>query len=164
MSVVNNLKPKLIIYTDGACANNPGPGGWGALIEFYPELNKDKIEKHISGYELETTNNRMELTAAIEALKILKKSCIIDIYTDSKYLQQGITQWIHKWMKNNWYRTKNELVKNADLWQQLHSMMLKHDINFHWVKGHSVNIGNIIADQLAVGGKNKAVQLLTKKG
>lgn len=147
-------KHKVIIYTDGACSGNPGPGGWGALLKF------DDITKEIFGYELETTNNRMEMKAAIEALKILKKPCLVEIHTDSKYLQLGITEWIHKWIKNNWRKNNNELVKNADLWQILYNELSNHNIIWSWVKGHSNNIGNELADKLAVFGKETAIKML----
>lgn len=148
------VKPRVIAYTDGACSGNPGPGGWGVLLEF------QNIKKEIFGYEAETTNNRMEITAAIEALKALKKSCIVDIYTDSKYLQDGITKWIHSWIKNSWYKSDKKLVKNVDLWQKLYDEIKNHDIIWHWVKGHSDNIGNIAADRLAVTGKETAMRIL----
>ncbi|MFY9590032.1 ribonuclease HI [Rickettsia endosymbiont of Halotydeus destructor] len=147
-------KPQVIIYTDGACSGNPGPGGWGALLQF------NEFDKEITGYELHTTNNRMEMKAAIEALKTLKKSCFVEIHTDSKYLQQGITDWIYKWIKNNWYKNNNELVKNADLWQNLYAELDKHTIIWKWVKGHADNQGNIIADKLAVKGKELAIKML----
>ena len=120
-------KPKIVIHTDGACSGNPGPGGWGALLEF------NNIKKEIYGSELETTNNRMEITAAIEALRILKKPCLVEIHTDSKYLQQGISEWIHKWINNNWRKSDNKLVKNADLWQKLLEQIAKHDLVRKWV-------------------------------
>ncbi|WP_253307991.1 MULTISPECIES: ribonuclease HI [unclassified Rickettsia] len=147
-------KSHVIIYTDGACSGNPGPGGWGALLQF------NGLNKEITGYELHTTNNRMEMKAAIEALKSLKKSCFVEIHTDSKYLQQGITEWIYKWIKNNWYKNNNELVKNADLWQNLYAELDKHTIIWKWVKGHADNQGNIIADKLAVKGKELAIKML----
>lgn len=140
----SKAKPKLDIYTDGACSGNPGPGGWGVYIEF-----GDKTKK-LSGYEPETTNNRMELKAAIEALKILKKQCRINLYTDSIYVQQGITTWIHSWIKKGWRKSDNKPVKNADLWQELHELVTQHDVKWHWVKGHANSRGNNIADQLAV--------------
>lgn len=151
-----NNKPKssgVIIYTDGACAGNPGPGGWGALLQY------NGIKKEILGYDINTTNNRMEVTAAIEALKCLKKRCEVEIYTDSKYLQQGITNWIKKWIQNNY---KNGTIKNIDLWKKLYSQIEEHDIIWHWVKGHSDNAGNIIADKLAVKGKETAIKMLEK--
>ena len=147
-------KPKVIIYTDGACSGNPGPGGWGALLQY------NNIDKKIFGYEINTTNNRMEMVAAIEALRALKKPCDIHLYTDSKYLQQGITQWIHKWIQNNWHKSNNIPIKNIDLWKDLYTEISKHDIMWHWVKGHSNNAGNIIADQLAVKGRENAIRIL----
>jgi len=151
---MNSIKPKVIIYTDGACSGNPGPGGWGVLLKF------ENHAKEIFGSEKETTNNRMEMTAAIEALKALKKPCLVELHTDSKYLQLGITEWIHKWIKNNWYKNNNELVKNADLWQKLYYEIKSHDIIWKWVKGHSDIEGNQIADRLAVMGKEEAIKML----
>lgn len=161
LSLIKILKEhisKVVIYTDGACAGNPGPGGWGALLQF------NDINKEIFGYELDTTNNRMEITAAIEALKILKKSCHVEIYTDSKYLQQGITSWIYKWISNNWCKSNNEPVKNADLWQNLYEELSKHTIIWKWVRGHANNIGNIAADKLAVQGRQTAIEILKCRG
>lgn len=132
------MSQELIIYTDGACKGNPGVGGWGAIL-IYGETIKE-----LNGYAKETTNNRMELTAVIEALKILKRSCEIIIYTDSKYVKQGITEWIDGWIKKNW---KN--VKNPDLWQELHRLVSQHHIEWQWVKGHSGNFYNERADELA---------------
>jgi len=150
-------KPIVEIYTDGACSGNPGPGGWGAYLIY------GNIEKEIFGYEIQTTNNQMEMLAAIEALKILKKPCTINLYTDSKYLQLGITKWIHSWQKNNWRKSDNGLVKNVHLWQKLQHEITKHDIIWHWVKGHADNNGNIIADRLAVQGKEMAKQEVRRK-
>lgn len=151
------LKPLLNIYTDGACSGNPGPGGWGAYLEYRGSEGKE-IKKEIFGSSSQTTNNQMEMIAAIEALKILKKPCTIDLYTDSKYLQLGITKWIHNWRRNNWRKSDNKPVKNAQLWQSLQHEIVKHDIIWHWVKGHSDNYGNIIADKLAVQGREMAKQ------
>ena len=151
---MNYNKPKVIIYTDGACSGNPGPGGWGALLKF------DNHAKEIYGSDPQTTNNRMEMNAAIEALQALKKPCSIELHTDSKYLQLGITEWIHKWIKNNWHKNNNELVKNADLWQKLYNEIKNHDIIWKWVKGHSDVEGNEIADRLAVTGKEQAIRML----
>jgi len=148
-------KSVLNIYTDGACSGNPGPGGWGAYLE-YGEDGSEKITKEIFGYNYETTNNQMEIVAAIEALKILKKPCTVNLYTDSKYLQLGITKWIHTWRMNNWLKSDNKPVKNAQLWQKLQDEIARHVIIWHWVKGHSDNYGNIIADKLAVKGKEIA--------
>lgn len=142
-------KPLVEIYTDGACSGNPGHGGWGALLIF-----KGK-KKEISGYLEDTTNNQMELMAAIEALKVLKKPCKVNLYTDSIYVQKGITEWIHNWEKNNWRKRDNSPVKNIELWQKLQQEMEKHDIIWNWVKGHSDNEGNNIADRLAVEAREK---------
>ncbi len=147
------MKPEVVIYTDGACSGNPGPGGWGAYFI------SGKHSKKLHGNELETTNNRMEMMAAIKALETLKTSCSVKIYTDSVYLQKGITDWIHRWIKNNWVGSNKELVKNADLWQNLYDMAQKHDIEWHWVKGHKDNEGNIIADKLATKGRDEAKEL-----
>jgi ribonuclease HI len=147
------MSKKVDIYTDGACSGNPGPGGWGALLIF----NDNK--KEIFGHQLGTTNNQMEMIAAISALQALKTPCRVKLYTDSKYLQKGITEWIHNWQKNNWLKSDNNPVKNADLWQKLQQEMKKHDIIWSWVKGHGENIGNNIADSLAVKGKKNAMRL-----
>lgn len=146
----DNQIAEVEIYTDGACSGNPGPGGWGALLKY-----KDR-EKRISGSEKNTTNNRMEMQAAIEALRILKKPCKINLFTDSIYLKKGMTEWMHKWQSNNWRKGDNKLVKNADLWQELHIETQKHSIIWNWVKGHADNEGNQIADQLAVLARDKA--------
>jgi ribonuclease HI len=143
------------IYTDGACAGNPGPGGWGGLLQY------GNISKTINGYELDTTNNRMEIRAVIESLKMLKRSCnSVEIYTDSKYVQLGITMWIHNWLKNNWRTCQNKPVKNCDLWNELHCAVTQHRVSWHWVKGHANNAGNEIADQLANEGKQTAIRML----
>ncbi|MCP5369473.1 MAG: ribonuclease HI [Rickettsiaceae bacterium] len=152
-----SLVPRVLIYTDGACAGNPGPGGWGALLVF-----NDK-KKEIFGYELNTTNNQMEIQGAIKSLRELKKSCKVDLYTDSKYLQQGITIWINNWKANNWKKSDNKPVKNLELWQDLDKELKKHDITWHWVKGHGNNEGNILADKLAVQGKEEAMKLAKKQ-
>lgn len=147
------MKNPVIIYTDGACSGNPGPGGWGAYLKF------GEHEKKIYGSEPNTTNNRMELTAVIKALEAIKSPYKIKIYTDSKYVKDGISDWINKWIKNNWKGSDKKLVKNVDLWQNLHDITLKHDIEWHWVKGHSSNLGNIEADRLAVLGRDEAKKL-----
>lgn len=136
-------KPEVIIYTDGACSGNPGDGGWGAVV-----LHEDLQEDLSDGVE-STTNNRMEMQAAIEALNYLPKSCQIDMYTDSKYLQDGITLWIHNWKKNGWKTAAKKPVKNQDLWQILDEAIAKHDIKWHWVRGHSGDEMNERADALA---------------
>jgi len=120
------MKPIVEIYTDGACSGNPGPGGWGAL------LRHKNIEKELSGFEPETTNNRMELMAAIQALASLKKPCIVMLYTDSQYVCKGITKWVAQWKKNNWQNSAKEAVKNQDLWQALDEVIGHHEVQWHW--------------------------------
>ena len=139
-------KPAVTIYTDGACSGNPGPGGWGAVL-----ISGDK-EKDLKGGEPETTNNRMELMGAIEALRALKKPCKVDLYTDSTYVRKGITEWIHSWKKNGWKTADKKPVKNADLWQELEEAEKKHDVTWHWVKGHNGHPLNERADELARAG------------
>jgi ribonuclease HI len=131
------------IFTDGACRGNPGPGGWGALLRW-----KGK-EKELSGGEPLTTNNRMELQAPIEALKTLKRAVPIHIYTDSKYVMDGITQWLHNWKRNNWKTKNNKPVKNQELWEELDRLVSLYDISWHWVKGHEGHVENERADTLA---------------
>ena len=146
----DHSKPFLEIYTDGACSGNPGPGGWGALLIF------KNNRKEIFGHNTNTTNNQMELQAAISALRSLKKPCRIKLYTDSKYVQKGVTEWIHNWAKNNWRKSDNKPVKNVELWKILQQEIEKHDIIWHWVKGHANDKGNNIADGLAVEGRELA--------
>ena len=131
------------IYTDGACKGNPGDGGWGALI-IYPDN-----EKEIFGYEENTTNNRMELLAAIKALEAVIGKTDVTIYTDSMYLQQGITSWINKWKLNNWKNANKKPVKNKDLWIKLDKLCEKNNVSWKWVRGHSTNKYNNLADELA---------------
>ena len=134
---------QVIIYTDGACRGNPGPGGWGALIRF------DSVEKEIFGGQANTTNNQMELSAAIEGLSILTEPCNVELFTDSKYVMDGITQWIQNWKKNNWRTAAKKEVKNKELWQKLDQLIAQHQVQWHWVKGHSGDAGNEAADLLA---------------
>ena len=134
---------RIIAYTDGACSGNPGPGGWGVW------LRAGKHEKELCGGELETTNQRMELQAAIEALKALKKPSAITIVTDSKYVLNGITDWIHGWKKKGWKNSKKEPVANRELWEALDALNQKHQVQWQWVKGHSGDEGNERADELA---------------
>jgi ribonuclease HI len=134
---------KIKIYTDGACSGNPGKGGWGALIQ------ENDIEKKLSGSELNTTNNRMELTAVIRALEHYDEAKEIEVFTDSKYVMQGITEWIKNWKTNHWKTSQKKDVKNKDLWVLLDSVSAKHDIKWSWVKGHAGDYGNEIADKLA---------------
>lgn len=133
----------VIIYTDGACRGNPGPGGWGAVLSY-----KGK-SRELYGGELETTNNRMELMAAIQALETLTRSCTVLIHTDSKYVLQGITEWMSNWKKRGWKTAARTPVKNEDLWRRLDAAIERHDIEWRWIKGHSGNDGNERADALA---------------
>lgn len=134
---------KVEIFTDGACRGNPGPGGWGAL------LRHGKIEKSLHGGEKHTTNNRMELTAAIESLKALKEKCEVTLTTDSEYVRKGITEWIENWKKRGWRTAAKKPVMNADLWKELDAEVARHKITWKWVKGHSGHRENEIADELA---------------
>lgn len=140
---------KVTMYTDGACRGNPGPGGWGVIMHY-----RD-TEKALNGFDSETTNNRMELTAAIEGLRALKRSCDVDLNTDSKYVLQGINQWIENWKSNGWKTAGKKQVKNVDLWRRLEQENDRHRITWHWVKGHSGIRGNEMADQLA----NQAIDI-----
>lgn len=134
---------KVELFTDGACSGNPGPGGWGTILRY------KTVEKELSGYSPSTTNNRMELTAVVEGLRALKEACQLDIYTDSRYLKDGITSWIHKWKKNGWKTSNKSPVKNKDLWEALDEASQKHHIAWHWIKGHAGHLENERADQLA---------------
>ena len=131
------------IWTDGACSGNPGPGGWRALLRF------GEREKEISGGEAETTNNRMELQAAIQALNALKRPCEVLLHTDSRYVMDGITDWIQGWKARGWKTAAKKPVKNADLWQELDAARSRHRVRWHWVKGHAGDDGNERADRLA---------------
>jgi len=131
------------IFTDGACRGNPGPGGWGAILRHQDQ------EKEISGAERHTTNNRMELMAAIEALRALKAPSRVELTTDSQYVQKGIRDWIHNWKKNQWRNSQKQPVKNADLWQLLDAAASGHDVTWHWVRGHTGHPENERADELA---------------
>lgn len=135
--------PKVEIFTDGACKGNPGPGGWGAI------LRSNGKERELSGGEVPTTNNRMELMAAIEALKALKKPCHVQLWTDSNYVRDGITKWIHGWRRNGWRTADRKPVKNAELWQELLEAASRHEVNWHWVRGHSGHPENDRVDALA---------------
>lgn len=140
---MKNMTKIVEIYTDGACRGNPGPGGWGAWLKY------EGSEKELHGGEPETTNNRMELMAAIQALEALTEPCSVKLYTDSKYVLQGITEWMDNWKKRGWKTAAKKPVKNEDLWRRLDSAIEKHTINWSWVKGHSGNEGNEKADELA---------------
>lgn len=137
------MKKQIDIYTDGACRGNPGPGGWGVLLRY------GEKEKMLKGFEEHTTNNRMELMAAIKALEALTENCHINLYTDSQYVKKGVTEWLQSWKKNNWRTSAKKPVKNVDLWQHLDTLIISHDIAWHWVKGHSGHRENDIVDRLA---------------
>jgi ribonuclease HI len=142
------------IYTDGACRGNPGPGGWGAL------LRSSGRERTLYGGEAHTTNNRMELTAAIRALDALKRPCEVDLYTDSEYLRKGITEWLAGWKRRGWRTAARKPVQNQDLWQMLDAQAARHDIRWHWVRGHSGHVDNERADRLA----NRGIDELPEAG
>ena len=142
---------KVIVHTDGACSGNPGPGGWGAILDY------NGTRKEISGGEAETTNNRMELMGAISALEALKRSCEVEMHVDSSYVKDGITKWIHGWKKNGWRTANKEPVKNADLWQALDAIAARYRIEWVWVKGHAGHEGNERADALANRGTDEII-------
>jgi len=137
------MSVNVVIYTDGACRGNPGPGGWGVVLRYQGNL------KTLNGFESETTNNRMELTAVIEGLRALTRSCDIELHTDSKYVMQGVNEWLSNWKRNGWKTAAKKPVKNIDLWQQLDDEVARHEIDWNWVKGHSGIEDNEFADQLA---------------
>jgi ribonuclease HI len=141
---------EVVIYTDGACSGNPGPGGWGAVLQGAGR------EKELYGGDALTTNNRMELMAAIQALEALQRPATVTLYTDSKYLLDGITKWIHGWQRNGWLTSARKPVKNDDLWRRLTAAMDPHDITWTWVKGHAGDPGNERADELARRGAEEA--------
>jgi ribonuclease HI len=134
---------RVVIHTDGACSGNPGPGGWGAILEWGDH------RREIKGGEPHTTNNRMELIAAISALEALKRPCDVDIHTDSQYLRQGIMEWIHNWKRNGWRNAAKKPVLNADLWRRLDAAVARHNVHWHWVRGHAGHDLNERADELA---------------
>jgi ribonuclease HI len=146
---------QVVIHTDGACRGNPGPGGWGALLQY------NGTQKALKGSARETTNNRMELTAAIQALGALRESCQVQLITDSNYLRQGITEWLKDWKKRGWRTADRKPVKNADLWQQLEAAAGLHAVEWRWVRSHSGDPGNEAADRLA----NEAIdEMLAARG
>ncbi len=136
-------KDVVIIHTDGACSGNPGPGGWGAILDY------NGTRKELFGGEAETTNNRMELTGAIAALESLKRACKVEMHVDSAYVKDGITKWIFGWKRNGWKTADKKPVKNVELWQRLDQAIKTHDISWHWVKGHAGHAENERADELA---------------
>jgi ribonuclease HI len=137
------MSDSVVVYTDGACKGNPGPGGWGALLRWKGH------EKELFGGERDTTNNRMELTAVIQALTALKSRCQVAVYTDSAYVKNGITTWIHSWKQRGWRTADKKPVKNVELWQRLEALAAQHDVQWHWVRGHDGDPGNERADALA---------------
>jgi ribonuclease HI len=143
MSEKTTGKKRVEIFTDGACSGNPGPGGWGAILRY------GEVEKELNGGEPETTNNRMEMMAAIMAIEAVRRPCEIHLHTDSEYLRQGITTWIHSWKARGWKTADKKPVKNVDLWQRLERAIETHDVHWHWVKGHSGHAENERADELA---------------
>ena len=144
------MTPGVVIYTDGACSGNPGPGGWGAVLTFGDR------EKEICGGEPDTTNHRMEMMAAIQALEMLTKPCKVELHTDSQYLRNGVTQWIHGWKARGWKTADKRPVKNEDLWKRLDAARLRHDVDWRWVKGHAGHVMNERADGLARRGLEEA--------
>lgn len=148
-----DTKKQISIFTDGACSGNPGPGGWGAILRY------KNHEKEISGCEKETTNNRMELLAVINALESLKTKCIVDIFTDSQYIANAFNKgWLEKWQQNGWKTAAKKPVKNKELWLRLVKMAQKHDLNWNWVKGHAGHPENERCDQLAVAARDTAAR------
>nr|WP_218965906.1 ribonuclease HI [Snodgrassella communis] len=141
---------EVTLYTDGACKGNPGVGGWGAFLQ------SGRHSKEIFGGEANTTNNRMELTAVIQGLAALKRPCIVNIYTDSQYVKNGMQEWIHNWKARGWKTASKQPVKNVELWQALDAEVNKHQVHWHWIKGHAGNPGNEKADELA----NRGVELI----
>ncbi|MFL6798766.1 MAG: ribonuclease HI [Xanthobacteraceae bacterium] len=142
--------PHVIIHTDGACSGNPGPGGWGAILEF------GRHRKELKGGEAHTTNNRMELMAAIAALEALKRPCLVDIHTDSQYLRNGVMSWMTRWKANGWRTADKKMVKNTDLWSRLDTALSQHRVRWHWVRGHAGHTLNERADELARAGLEQA--------
>jgi len=143
----------VVVYTDGACSGNPGPGGWGALLQYKGQV------KELCGGELETTNNRMEMTAAIEAIRALKRRSVVELHTDSNYLKDGITKWLDGWKRNGWKTAARQPVKNQDLWLALDEAVSRHEIHWKWVRGHAGDPGNERADKLA----NKGMEEFKKR-
>lgn len=140
------VEDRVDIYTDGACKGNPGPGGWGALLRFRDQ------ERELCGGESQTTNNRMELMAVLEALRTLKRPCQVNLYTDSEYVRRGMTEWVRGWQRNGWRTASKQPVKNVDLWQSLVNEAQRHQVEWHWVKGHAGHPDNERADALANAG------------
>jgi Ribonuclease HI len=144
-------KPDVEAFTDGACSGNPGPGGWGVVLRY------GQSEKEFCGGEVQTTNQRMELTAAIEALKALKRPCRVHLFSDSRYVVQGMREWIHNWKKNGWKNANKKPVANAELWRELDRLAARHEVQWEWVKGHAGHAENERADELARAGIEAAI-------
>lgn len=140
---MSETQQRVEIFTDGSCSGNPGPGGWGAILRF------NGTEKELSGGADETTNNRMEMTAVIKALEALKRPCVVDLYTDSKYVMDGTTQWLRGWKARGWKTADRKPVKNVDLWERIDAQVARHQVTFHWVKGHAGHAENERVDVLA---------------
>jgi len=151
---MSSEKPSVVIYTDGGCDPNPGLGGWGAIL-LTTRADGSPHQREISGGDLDTTNNRMELTAAIEALRTLKQPCNVILHTDSEYVKKGITEWLKSWIKNGWRTSAKTAVKNQDLWQDLHDETQRHTLTWKWVKGHAGNVYNERVDQLATAARER---------
>ena len=155
------MTPQVVIHTDGACSGNPGPGGWGAVLHF--RAADSLREKELWGGDLQTTNNRMELMAAIQALEALKRPCRVELHTDSQYVQKGIHEWIHGWKKRGWMTADKKPVKNDDLWKRLDAARLRHEVDWRWVKGHAGHEFNERADQLAREGMEETLALAGRR-
>jgi len=151
---VSGARPVVEIWTDGACKGNPGPGGWGAVLRYGGH------ERHLKGAEPHTTNNRMELMAAIRALEALKRPCRVELTTDSQYLRNGITNWLEGWRRRGWRTASGGAVKNRDLWERLDEAVRRHDVHWHWVRGHTGHPENELADRLA----NEAIEQMQRRG
>ncbi len=151
------MTDKVIVYTDGACKGNPGPGGWGVVLRY------GEVCKTMHGGEADTTNNRMELMAAIRGLQALKRPCEVAIYTDSQYVRKGITEWLAGWKRNGWKTASKKPVKNADLWRELDEAVTRHKLSWHWVKGHAGIPDNELADELANRGVAEILEAGQKK-
>jgi ribonuclease HI len=150
------MTPGVVIYTDGACSGNPGPGGWGAILMFGEKT------KEVCGGEPDTTNNRMELMAAIQALETLTRPCQVELHTDSQYVMKGISEWIHNWKRRGWRTADNKPVKNDDLWRRLDEARSRHNVQWRWVKGHAGHEHNERADALAGQGLKDALEVVSR--
>jgi len=150
------VSAQVVIHTDGACSGNPGPGGWGAVLHY------GNTEKELCGGELQTTNNRMELMAAIQALEALKRPCRVELHTDSQYVQKGIHEWIHGWKRRGWRTADKKPVKNEDLWKRLDEARLRHEVDWRWIKGHAGHEFNERADALARQGMAEILEAQLK--